>query len=277
MRFFSLPLALLLLAPVCTAKDKPQTTEFVNQHLNSVGSEQARAAVKNRVVQGAVTFEILTHGPLTYEGPATLVSEGDQLASLMKFPPTVFRTEWFISNGKKTSIAWVKPGSWTAFGDFVKVHDEILTEGLWGGALSTAWALSHLEERRARLEDRGLKKMDGVELHRVDYVPRKDSDLEIQLYFEPDTSRHVMTVYLMTVTAELRGGPRASVNEQEGHYRLEERFGDFKSIDDLTLPTKWTIRFTYGAAASGTIDKYDVTVGKISNNVTLDPKNFEIK
>lgn len=277
MRFFVLPAVLLLLAPVCTAKDKFQAAEFVNQHLNSIGSEQARATVKNRVVQGTVTFEILTHGPLTYEGPATLVSEGDQLASLMKFPPTVFRTEWFISNGKKTSIAWVKPGSWTAFGDFVRVHDEILTEGLWGGALSTAWALSHLEERRARLEDRGLKKVDGVELHRVDYFPKKDTDLEIQLYFEPDSSRHVMTVYLMAVTAALRGGPRGSANEQEAHYRLEERFGDFKSVDDLTLPTKWTIRFTYGGAASGTIDKYDVTVRKISNNATLDPKNFEIK
>ncbi|MFZ1005193.1 MAG: hypothetical protein WAN65_00045 [Candidatus Sulfotelmatobacter sp.] len=277
MRFFALPVALLLMVSVSTAKDEFKVTEFVNQHLNSIGTEQARAAVKNRVVQGTVTFEILTHGPLTYEGPATLVSEGDQLTSLMKFPPTVFRTEWFVSNGKKTSIAWVKPGSWTAFGDFVRVHDEILTEGLWGGALSTAWALSHLQERRARLEDRGLKKVDGVELHRVDYVPKKNSDLEIQLYFEPDTFRHVMTVYLMVVTAELRGGPRASGNEQEGHYRLEERFGDFKSVDNLTLPAKWTTRFTYGTAASGTIDKYDVTVGKISHNVTLDPKNFEIK
>jgi hypothetical protein len=277
MRFFALPVALLLMVSVSTAKDEFKVTEFVNQHLNSIGSESARAAAKNRVAQGTVIFQIENGGPQKWEGPATLISESDKLSSLMKFPPTVFRTEWFVRNDKKTSIAWVRPGTWTAFSQFVKTHNEILTEGLWGGALSTGWALAHLEEHRAKLQDRGLKKVDGVELHRVDYFPKKDSDLEIQLYFEPDTFRHVMTVYLMTVPAQLRGNAQASRGEQEAHYRLEEHFGDFKSVDDLTLPAKWTIRFTHGGTAAGTIDQYDVTEAKISHNATLDPKNFEIK
>jgi hypothetical protein len=48
-------------------------------------------------------------------------------------------------------------------------------------------------------------KVDGVDLHRIDYIPKKRSDLEIHLYFEPDTFRHVMTVYLMTIAAPPSG------------------------------------------------------------------------
>ncbi|MFI5113896.1 MAG: hypothetical protein ACHP7J_02045 [Terriglobales bacterium] len=277
MRSLAVFVALVAMLSVSTAKDESKVTEFVNQHLNSIGTDQARAAVKNLVAQGTVTFQILNRGPQTWEGPATLVSEGDKLASLMKFPPTVFRTEEFVRDDKKTSVAPVIPGRWTEFGDFVKTHNEILTEGLWGGALSTGWALSHLDERRAKLQDRGVKKVDGIELHRIDYIPKKGSDLEIQLYFEPDTFRHVMTVYLMTITAHSGRTADEARNEKEIHYRLEERFGDFKSVDNLTLPARWIIRFTYGQVSKGIIDQYDIVEKKISYNVTLDPKNFELK
>ena len=275
MRILGVFVAVVTLLSFSAAKD--DAADFVNQHLNSIGTEQARAAVKTRVAQGHVKFQILNRGPIVWDGPATLVSENDKLAALMKFPPTVYRTEWFVRDGKKTSIAPVIPGRWSAFGNFIKAHNEILTEGLWGGTLSTGWALSHLDENRAKLQDRGVKKVDGVELHRIDYFPKKSSDLEIQLYFEPQTSRHVLTVYLLNVGAQLGADSGASRNEQEEHYRLEERFGDFTSVDNLTLPTHWLIRFTYGAPSLGLIDQYDVTEQKISNNMTLDPKNFEMK
>lgn len=277
MRPFAVALALLALLSASSAKDKFDASEFVQQQLNSIGTADARAAIKNCVAQGTVTFEILNRGPLKYEGPATLVSEGDQLAVQFKFPPTVYRTEWFVSDGKKTSVAQVLPGRWTEFGAFIRTHNEILTEGLWSGTLSTAWALSHLDERRARLEDRGIKKVDGIELHRVDYVPRKNSDLEIQLYFDPETYRHVMTVYSMTITSPQGLTPDQSASQQNRVYRLEERFADFKAVDNLTLPTHWNIRFTYGAPAEGSIDQYDVTLTRIGHNINVDPKNFEVK
>jgi hypothetical protein len=277
MRFLAVFVALVGMVSVSAAKDEFQAGEFVNQHLNSIGTEQARTAVKNRVAQGAVKFQVLNGGSQTWEGPANLVSEGDKFAFLMKFPPTVFRTEWFVRNERKTSVAQVRPGVWSRFGQFIMTHDEILTEGLWGGTLSTGWALSHLNERRAKLQDRGVKKVDGVDLHRIDYTPKKSSDLEIQLYFEPDTFRHVMTVYLMTVAAHLGRTQADSGREQETHYRLEERFGDFKAIDDLTLPSRWTIRFTYGGPSQGLVDQYDVTEQKVSDNISVDPKNFEVK
>jgi hypothetical protein len=289
-RFLAVFVVLTALLPVSVAKDEFPTADFVRQHLNSIGTDQARAAVKNLVAEGTVTFQILHRGPQTWEGPATLVSEGNKLASSMKFPTAFARTEGFVRVDKKTSIAR-HPG-WTELGNFIKVHNEILTEGLWGGTLSTGWALSHLDEHRAKLQDGGVMKVDGVELHRIDYIPKKHSDLEIHLYFEPTTFRHVMTVYLMTITVQSvdvcndSGSRSPSICRPENRriidtvrnvsYRLEERFGDFKNVDNLTLPARWILRFTYGAD-TGAIDQYDITAKKISHDMTLDPNNFELK
>lgn len=277
MRAFAVILVVLSSAVCGAAKDDFQIGEFIKQHLNSIGSDQARSAAKNCLVQGTVTFRILNGGPQAWDGPATLVSEGDKMASLMKFPPTVYRTEWFTSDGTRASIAPVRPGHWTEFGNFIKAHDEILTQGLWGGTLTTAWALAHVEERDPKLQDRGIKKVAGVELRRIDYVPRKSSDLEIQLYFEPATFRHVMTAYLLTVSAPMGRNSQDSKNQREMHYRLEERFSDFASFDDLTLPTRWIIQFTFGGVSEGIINQYDVAAKKITHNTSLDAKNFEIK
>jgi hypothetical protein len=40
---------------ISAAEDAFQTVDFVKQHLKSIGTEQARAAVKNRVAEGTVS------------------------------------------------------------------------------------------------------------------------------------------------------------------------------------------------------------------------------
>jgi hypothetical protein len=307
MRFLAVFVAIVAMLSVSQAKDDSQISDLVKQHLNSIGAEQARAAVKSRATEGTLSFQVENASAQHQDGKEVLVSEGDKLVSLLKLPNPDYHGERFVSDGKKTLIAQVKPGTWSRLGDFVMVHNEILTEGLWGGTLSTAWALSHLDERLAKLQDRGLKKVNGRELREVDYSPKKRSDLEIQLYFEPDTFRHVMTVYSLTIGAQMGRSDIATARQQETRYRLEERFADFKSADGLTLPQHWTIEFTFengagamagaqnltaistgeagiipiGAAGVGAgnspVSKFDVGVMSISQNVQLDPKNFEVK
>lgn len=308
----SLLTSLCLFTLLCTglAKDETPVAELVKRHLDSIGTEQARAAVKTRVVEGGVHFQLLNASSGYQDGKATFVSDGKKLVSLMKLPNPSYHGERFVSDGRKTEEAFVKPGVWSKLGSFVMVHNEILTEGLWGGTLSTGWPLANLAERGSKLQDRGLKKVDGRELRRLDYSPKKHSDLEIQLYFEPETLRHVMTVYSLTISPQMGRTEVQTAREQETHYRLEERFADFKSVDNLNLPGQWTIQFTsdIGAAgadyasgsfgggaggeagAAGTpisttgvgtgnspVTQFAVTVANISNNVTLDPKNFEVK
>jgi hypothetical protein len=291
----------ILSASLAKAKDELQVDDLIKQHLNSIGTDQARGAVKSRAAQGTVQFKVL-NGAGAEDGKQVFVSEGDKLVSLLKLPNPSYHGERFVSDGKKTVIAELRPGVYSNLGQFVLVHNEILTEGLWGGTLSTGWALAHLDERHARLKYQGLKKMGGRELHRVDYAP-KHSDLQIELYFEPGTFRHVMTVYSLTISPQIGRSDQETARQQETHYRLEESFADFKNIDNLTLPGRWTIQFTSDVperqtsfrsrervmtegqsqgsarleAAIASVSQFEVTETSISHNVQLDPKNFEVK
>jgi len=319
MRFFEVFVVMLAILSVGANKDELRVEDFVKQHLNSIGTDQARAEVKSRAAQGTLSFQVQNESTGRQDGKEVLVSEGDKLVSLLKLPNPSYHGERFVSDGKRTLIAEVRPGVYSGLGQFIMVHNEILTEGLWGGTLSTGWPLAHLDERNAKLQDRGLKKVDGRELRRVDYSPKKHTDLGIQLYFEPDTFRHVMTVYLLTITPPMGHGEVATGRGQETRYRLEERFADFKRVDNLNLPERWTIQFTAevpvgsmansscsgaltgseacglgggesstgaagttistrgAGAGSSPIDQFEVIVTNISNNVPLDPKNFEVK
>jgi hypothetical protein len=294
MRSLMVFVALAVILPISAAKDEFQAVEFAKQHLNSIGTEQARAAVKNRGVGGTVSFQIVAGGSGRLDGKQVLVSEGDKLVSLFQLSNHSYPGERFVSDGKKVYVAEIQASIHSALGEFVMAHTEILTQGLWGGTLSTAWALAHLDKRLAKLEDHGFKKVDGRELHRVDYVPQKPSDLRIELYFEPDTFRHVMTVYSFTATPAMSHNRAENAQQLELHSRLEERFADFKSVDGLSLPSRWTIQFSSerpggltgysgkknapvsNAQASPTeIYQFDVTETSLSHNIAIDPKNFE--
>lgn len=76
----------------------------------------------------------------------------------------------------------------------------------------------------------------------------------------------------------------ASAGQEERYFRLEERFADFKNVDNLMLPGRWTIHFDSGGSsrrigpgAASQISQFEVTETKISHNIALDPTNFEIR
>jgi len=258
-RFPAVLLVIVAISPFAPAKENVALGDFVKQHLNSIGSDQARAAVKNRVVMGNVTFRVVNGSPQRWGGDETFSSAPDKVDLLMQFPPSVYLTEHIVRDGKKTSVAQTRPGRWSRFGLFVKVHNEILTEGLFGGTLSAAWPLIDLEKSGARLEDRGIKKLDGRDLRRVDYIPKQMTDLDIQLYFEPDTFRHVQTTYLL---------------HEQPLDRIDERFANFVPVEGLMLPTRWTIELQNRA---GQIARFEITQQKAAQNTTLDAGTFDVR
>jgi hypothetical protein len=258
-RFPTVLLVMIAISPLAPAKENAVLTDFVRQHLNAIGSEQARSALKNRVVKGSVAFHFVTGSPQRWGGDETFASTPDKIDLLMQFPPSVFLTEHIVRDGKKTSVAQTRPGRWSRFGLFVKVHNEILTEGLFGGTLSAAWPLIDLEKSAARLEDRGIKKIDGRELRRIDYIPKQMTDLDIQLYFEPDTFRHVQTIYLL---------------HEQPLDRIQEQFANFVPVEGLMLPTRWTIQLE---SRSGQFARFEIIQQKAVQNVTLDPGTFDVK
>jgi len=282
--------------------------ELVAQHLDSIASAQNRAALKSRAVQGPVEFKILVGGAGTLDGKAVLVSEGKKFQFMMKLQNIDYRGEQFIFNGDKDSVAFsTATQSRSAFGTFMFVQDAAIREGLWGGELSTAWPLLNLGERKAKLDFGGLKKIDGQDLYEVRYRPHKSSDLDIKLYFDPQTGHHVRTVYSYSSSTSFanlapssavglqsssgKGGgfsegsqgvggtaETAAARQFPNRYRLEEKFTDFKTVDGVTLPTHYDIQFSQELQnGKTTLSDWDMKGLEVLNNVSLDVHTFDVK
>jgi hypothetical protein len=309
----SLAAALLVLAvqPVLVhAGTAPVSNvdELVAHHLDAVGPAQLRAGAKTRVAQGTAEFRILVGGAGLLEGKSVLVSEGPKFHFMMKFPNNDYKGEQFIFNGDRVEVSYATAQqSRSALGGFVFVQDAVIREGLWGGVLSTAWPLFDLDKRKAKLSFDGLKKVDGKDLYELRYQPKKNTDLEIHLYFDPETYRHVLTVYTLSVAIGQAGisqpgagegratmgsldnpvptgtipglsNETAAARQQQTRYRLEERFDAFKSVDGLTLPTHYTIHFTQELQSGRTtVSEWVIQEADLADNTSLDPRNFDVK
>jgi len=121
------------------------------------------------------------------------------------------------------------------------------------------------------------------------YKPKKGSDQEIDLFFDQETFRHVLTVYKLTIQPTLsRGvtyqgqqvesGDEVQSRQSETRYRVEERFSDFKTADGLTLPMHYNLHFSRELQSGATsVYDWDVTIANIVDNAQLDPRNFQPK
>jgi hypothetical protein len=278
-RTFGVLMSLLLAIPTLLLAGDLKPEEVVAKHLASLGSAQARAGVKSRVVEGAATYKILVGGAGQLTGKAVFASEGRKTHLLLKVSAPRYSGEQFICDGDKTNVGATRSDkTYSDLGDFMKGQDAPLREGLLGGVLTTAWPLLEVENRKVKLSYEGLKKADGRQLEVVRYRPKKSTDLEILLYFEPETFRHVMTTYRATIAPGIGASETQSARLQETRYLIEERFSDFKNSDSLTLPSHYDLRFTEELGTGFTkFLEWDVTLGGISNNVSLDPRNFQIK
>jgi hypothetical protein len=254
------------------------------------------------VAQGPVHYSILVGGAGFLDGKGQIVSDGKKFQLMMKLPNNEYRGEQIIFDGDKDKVAFsTAQQARSAFGNFVFVQDAVIREGLIGGVLTTAWPLSNLGERKAKLSFDGLKKIDGQELYDLRYRPRKNTDLEIHLYFDPQTDHHVETTYSYsssesfasfapstavgnaptTGSASTQTGgtaETAGARQYPNRYRLTEKFSDFKTADGVTLPTHYDIQFSQELQNGRTIlSDWDLKGLEVSSNVSLDPRNFEVK
>ena len=242
-------LTLVLSAPplIRAADQKPE--ELVARHLDSLGTAEARAANKSRVIQGPATFKMPVGGGSQLEGKGAVVSEERKLNIMMKFASD-YRGEQFISDGDKWSIAATTADHRrTAFGEFVKSQPLLLQEGLLGGALSTAWALANIEHNHPHLSSAGLKKVDGRQLLDLHYESKRGNDMDIHLYFDPETYRHVLTVYSLTAASGFGGSvlqrKRSSRPDHAVEQSRKRSHAKLQAARDPLYPGRALQRFHY--------------------------------
>lgn len=276
------------------AADKLSPDDLLARHLDSIGKREAREKVKTRLVEGAATYRVLVGGSGAIDGKSVFVSEGQKARMLLKINASGYRGEQFIVNGDRCNVAGTYDDkSRSEFGDFLLSQSAPLYEGLLGGVLNTTWPLFDLSSHKAKLDWEGYKTVDGHQLAALRYKPKKGTDLSIILYFDPETFHHVMTVYSASVSAglgsvsyqtmgagEISYGATEteSARQNQTRYRIEERFSNFKESDGLSLPSHYTVRFTaeLQSGFSKTVE-WEVNTTQVTNNIGLDPRNFEIR
>ena len=256
---------------------KPE--EVVAKHLEALGSAQARSDVKSRVVQGMATYKILAGGSGAIDGKSVVASEGRKTNYLFKINTNGYRGEQFICDGDKVSIAATySDKSRSEFGDFILGQDIMLREPLLGGVWTTGWPLLDLEGHKAQLHYEGSKRVDGRDLIVLRFRPKRSTDLNILLYFDPQNYRHVMTTYRVTQQTGLGAGEVDTARRTPTRYEIEERFSDFQTADGLTLPSRYDLRFTEELETGFTKSvEWEVKAASISNNLSIDARSFQVK
>ena len=244
-----LSLSLLVCVVVFTIQARPDTkltpAELVAKHLESIGSNEARARVRGTRIKGTATVTVKLCGEGQVDGQVLMASQGPLNLINLKFDTADYPFELFRFDGKNFEASQFKPGSRTCLAQFFVVNEVIFKEGLAGGTLSEAWPLLNVQERNPKLEYSGLKKIDGKEVHALKYSPRKGSELKMVLYFEAETFRHVRTEYTRVIYASeqrrIPGGggvlmPPSEQRASAARFEAYEEFSDFKEEAGLNVP-----------------------------------------
>ena len=261
------------------ASDKPKAEDLVSKHLDALGSAEARTALKSLNVEGNLLTKFLRGGSGAAGGPFAMVSEGHKVIMQAKFDQPTYPGESYAFDGSKKTIGFIVPGQRSQLEDFLNNNGEVVQEGLIGGTLSTAWPLYDWQSRNAKLDVDGLKKVDGKELFRVSYHPRHGTgDLKIYLFFEPETFRHVKTIYTQQSQAQMGSTPGMSSVGGGANLTMEEDFGGFTKVNKLMLPTQWTIKYNQEGLGSGSsMVEFDWNISKIVANPDISGVTFKIQ
>ncbi len=249
---------LSLVVCVSKASDNPSPTDLVARHLDSIGKVEDRTANTLRSGNGTATAEFISGGTGNLVGSSTVASMGKRFNFLMYFNAPNYIGDNFKFDGSKATVANSDQNRYKRqnLSFFMYRHDAILKEGLWGGVWNAGWPLYDLKAHNAQLKTEGTKTVDGKKLLQYRYVPHHaEQELAVHLLFDPDTFRHVRTIYEIF-------GPAGNVPA----ITVTEAFADFHDEKGLMLPHSWTIRLepdqaqanaVYGEQISAVLWKLD--------------------
>jgi len=241
--------ALLSLASFAFAGDKVSVEELVSKHIDSVVTSKMDKTPLGRAGTGVAVRDILLGGTGHRQGQAKFVSKDNTFQLVLDFNSAEYQGEQYTWDGSKTRVGASGVDKFSAMAQFVQMHDVIMRDGLLGGVLNNGWALMDLGKHKSKLHYDGLKKFEGKPAHQVTYTSKGvDNDMTIRLYFEPETFRHIGSVYeYESQMAAMSGNMPGSEKLLE---RVEENFSDFKQEGGLTLPHHWQLRYMQEHGAS---------------------------
>jgi hypothetical protein len=260
-----------------TFDDKLKPEEIVAKHIAAIGEAELLASVTTRVVTGTTQATFRREGVYYLEGNAVLASDGSKNLFSLFFDNPQYPYERLAYDGSKMTVAEITPGYRSTLGDFFLTRELPFKHGLIGGVLSSAWPFLKWSDAHARLESGGLKKINEREAYQIKYAPRKGSDLEIRLYFDKETFRHVRTTYEQNIAARQATTVDQSARQFESKYRVTEDYADFSSESGLTLPHSYKLELSITGQRGALVSTWQCAFTRFAFNQKIKPEDFNAK
>jgi len=223
---------------------KVDVKQILDGHLGSVGSAEARDAVRNRIGLGEASVTFVSAKTPKAMGRVVMASEGEKVFLGMSFNTNDYPQEAFSFNGKNVNIASVRIGARSVLGNFLSSNDTLIKESLLCGVLFSSWGPAHAEGSKAKIKYDGTKKIDGRETYVLSYTAKGGGDINVKLFFDKETFRHVRSEYSRMFSAGIGRTPDESSRFNETRLKITEEFSDFRETGGLTLPYHHVMVYT---------------------------------
>lgn len=259
------------------AVEKIKPEELIAKHLESLGTPEARARYGTAIANGTVTMGgVVGAGVGELTGKLTILSDGGKLRVGMEFPSQAFPGDHYAFDGKEVTVSTIRAGTRSMVGAFLYQNPYLVSEGLLSGTLTTNWALLHVDQRKPRLSYVGVKKVKDARLHALKYRPRKGADdVEITMYFHPETFRHLRTEFRYEARNEISSDSARSARQSDNVLVVSEDFEKFETVEGLNLPTICRIEANLSGART-MVYRWLLVLNEFFLNKPLDPAYFKV-
>lgn len=279
----TLSLCVIPLFSLYGKKPKMTPEELIEKHLNSIADADTRGTIQTRLLQGQgrviqVQGSGSGSGIVDLNGPAMWASAGKNCRLWFGFDHPSYAADDVIFDGKNLEASRPQPGGSgrSLLGDFLYTYKIAIKEGLLGGALSTNWALTNIEELKPKLKFSGLTKLGTGKFLTLRYQPRRGAQgVKIRLFFHPETFAHVATMYEVKLPGQMGGTLEQSAqSNRDTYYTLMETFDGHQEIDGLTLPTRWSLRVALIGPEDGATWEWRLQATGVAHNQELGTDYF---
>jgi hypothetical protein len=277
-------LSVLFLLGFCASEevraDDPKPEEIVAKHLDSIGTKEKRATVKNQMAAGTGQFSVLRSSVNTKGkrpvGGAVFLSEASKIFIGAKYDVIEYPFDEIVYNAKNVGVPFDSSGNRPILGNIILSHSYLVSEGLLGGSITTAWSLFNLESHQAKLKSGGKKKVNGRQAYVINYLVKGGSSFTIKLFFDAENFQHIRSEYQQVFAAPMGPTMRDSAQQNQTIQRLTEEFSNFKTVDGLTLPYSYRINYLNEGNRNNEFE-WSFEFKEYLHNQKIDAASFEMK
>jgi hypothetical protein len=266
------------------AEGKLTAEGVVAKHLQSIGTPELLKTIQSRTFRGTSSYRFIQGMTgIGTDGEFLFASTGNKLAIVLKYKDVTYPGEYLAFDGNNVTVGNMKPGQKSPLADFIFRYSGLMKEGLLGGVLSISCPLLDIERKGATLKYK-ISKIDGRQLHELEYQPKKSfGDIIIKMYFDLVTFRHVRTEYKVHIRDDSSTVPEGVARRRstgisrypgsnpsseifdavpDSNYRLIERFDDFVNCNGLMLPGAYSYEYSIEGQGSSFLGHWNMKAGE---------------